>query len=187
MPECMQCGRWEPPSAGLVVCSSCGGALGPAARQAPMTADGIRRRWLKPPSDEEIAERYEEWARIETLPLSQRPIGQRRSQTSDIFALIFVAWPIGVLAGIAVFGVCLLLGLPAGVALVATPVGLIGGWLLSWVLDESAWTVIDRLAYHSDWVDRHARDVLGLVSTISLLIPAAVTILVSLGLLWLVA
>jgi hypothetical protein len=152
-----------------------------------MTADEIRLRRLKQPSDEQIAAMRAEWARIEALPLSQRPKGQRRPQTSDIFVFFLVAWPIAIVAGIALFVACLLLGLPAWVALVATPVGLIGGWILCWVADELAWAVVDRLAHRSTWVDGHAGDVLGLVSSLILLIPAAVTILVSLVLLWLVA
>ncbi len=183
MPTCTKCGGWSPPSAALVVCSICGGALGPTPKRAPVPADQIRRRGLELPSDEEIAETHAEWARIAVLPLSQRPKGQRRPQTNDIFALFFVAFPIAVVVGIALFVLCLLLDLPAKVALVATPVGLVGGWFLCWGVDELAWTVVDRLSYHSDWVDRHAGDVLGSISHLVLLIPAAVTVVVSLVLL----
>ncbi len=160
-----------------------------------MTADEFRLRrleqpWqrrLEQPSDDEIAEMKAEQARLEAMPLSQRPQGQRRPQTADIFGLFFIAWPIAVAVGIALFVACLLQGLPAWVALVATPVGLIGGWVLCWVVDEVAWTVVDRLALRSTWADRHAGNVLRLVSSILLLIPAAVTILVSLALLRVIA
>lgn len=64
------------------------------------------------------------------------------------------------LLGVILLFVFLLLGLPAWIPIVGTVVGVLGGFFLGLAIDQLLFRALDRIAYRSAWVDRHAEDVL---------------------------
>jgi hypothetical protein len=91
-------------------------------------------------------------------------------------AWIIFALPVTILLGVILLGAFLLLGQPFWIPVISTAIGLIGGSLLMVFVDSGSWVVIDRLAYHVAWVDRHGDAIWDFSVLVALAMPSITTI-----------
>lgn len=91
-------------------------------------------------------------------------------------AWILFALPATIVLSVILLAAFLLLGQPFWVPIVSTAIGLIGGSLLMVFVDSGSWVVIDRLAYHIAWVDRHGEAIWDLFLWVALAMPSITTV-----------
>lgn len=188
MPTCTGCGTWIPANRSAGACPACGSVLEttPELRQAQAAAaaDGLTmdeyrtRQWDERHAEmAAAAERSREEARAREEAARAQPQRWDHDPPADMGqgeGLLFIMF---VGPGTVVFGVILLvafliLGEPFWIPIVATAVGVIGGFLLFASIMASSREVFDWLAYRSGWVDRHGETVWGVFDMAALVLTA---------------
>jgi len=91
-------------------------------------------------------------------------------------AWIIFAIPATMVVGVILLAAFLLFGQPPWIPVISTVIGLIGGSLLMVFIDSGSWVVIDRLACHIAWVDRHGEAIWDLFLLAALAMPSITTI-----------
>jgi hypothetical protein len=91
-------------------------------------------------------------------------------------AWIIFALPATIVLGVILLAAFLLLGQPFWIPVISAVIGLIGGSLLMVFVDSGSWVVIDRLAYHITWVDRHGDAIWDPFLLVALAMPSITTI-----------
>lgn len=178
MPICTGCGGWAPAGSAREPCQRCGGAFAISERLQKVLseadAEGLtfeqfqQRRAAERAEAEaarmapliEAARAREEAAKSQPQRWEHHPTDGPGGGQGLGLMLLLVGIPAGVVAGIVLLVLFLVLGLPPWIPIVATVVGVPGGWLLAALWDYGGWKTADWLAYQSRWMDEHGSDML---------------------------
>lgn len=173
MPRCAGCGGWAPAGAAREPCQACGGTYDLSDRLRKILeaadAEGLtfeayqhRRETERAAADALRRAPLEEAARAREDADRDKPKGWEHHPPDGPgggqglgLALVLIGVPAGIVTGIVLLVLYLLLGLPPWIPIVATLLGVPGGWLLAALWDYGGWKAADWLAYHSRWMDEH--------------------------------
>jgi hypothetical protein len=138
-------------------------------RHAAIAAEEARRAEEQRAAEEARRAKPPRWDHHPTGP-------EAGSHGQGLGLLMLIPDAFTVLLGVVLLVAFSLVDLPWWIPVVGTVIGLVGGSLLAILVDMGVWGLLDRLAYHIPWVDRHGEGVWDLSMIVSLAMPPVVTI-----------